>query len=378
MRRVNIDDALFRDDLMHTADTPLAQQQHVRMKLAKRDCVSDCPTPSCATLSCSSNQICVLTAQTCDACPQVSCQSLDSGTFEGVRSPNSASSSTSSNSSNAGVKNFPTGAVASTTVLGILLLAGLISFGLWRVRRRRAAAEEATAREAKQATGADDDEDDLDDSDHNVCIRLDVEKPAASVSIQSLPIHLEQDNDLVFGADEMMRMSYASRASSLPVPRTTSAFMRGSSTTLESDSEAAIIQANNRVMGVRAKANVVQLRKPSASTTSLSSTVRRLPTAHEEPRQSDVALSRPATKSSGLANVQGPEDNFFEIDTESIIDSPIQRDFFTPRSSIAPSIPESQSNRQQEQRTSVQMPLPPVPVLTPMSALRFTDETQRR
>ncbi|KAL7274447.1 hypothetical protein RUND412_002660 [Rhizina undulata] len=75
------------------------------------NCIQNCPTPSC---NCSSNEVCVYSAQSCTQCSEASC-----------------TSSSSSSSSSSGSANAPIGAIVGGT-LGGVFVACLIAYFLYR------------------------------------------------------------------------------------------------------------------------------------------------------------------------------------------------------------------------------------------------------
>ena len=303
---------------MITADSRSARLMSVvGGHLAKRDCVQNCPAPSCANVQCASDELCVFTAQTCQSCPTTSCVSINGiGATPSSSMSNDTSSSTTLPARSA--NKFPAGAVAAVIVVGVLLMLGLVSLGFWYRRRKRLIASGAyTTKEHYDDEGPYDHGSLARPGCGSVRIALDNTArpqilssiaPSEGVSLiamsealrrtpsdsQTLPICLDDDtlrsansrlltyadlagidgNKHFFGADELMRMSYAaSRTSLVSGPNTLSRHVSGVTTHTNrsvvsgGDHEAAIIQANNQVMGVRARANVVQLTKPSTTST---------------------------------------------------------------------------------------------------------------
>lgn len=225
-------------------------------QLLKRECVSNCEIPSCSSITCGKEQTCILSSQTCDQCPTVSCVSL---------SLTSNGQSTKAS--------FPKGAIAGIVII-ILILLGSVAYLTIKIRRRR----QSLQQNSKSVI-------EIEELNREATFGGRPESDLASIRIQ-----LEAGSDRgaaspastghFFSADELLRMSYAESMQS-----------RSSLNTV-GDSGAAIMQPNNPLTAVRAKAAVLQFTK-------------------------NVQERPPVLESC------------FE-DDESILESPIERDLISP------------------------------------------------
>ncbi|ORY76662.1 hypothetical protein BCR37DRAFT_383297 [Protomyces lactucae-debilis] len=228
-----------------TAAEKTRQSQHesrsihamaVNAFLAKRDCVSQCVVPSCATIKCSANEMCVVSAQTCEACPKVSCAALSGGSTALAGKDKTG---------------FPIGAIAGVVVIALLLALGLAWFIVRkrRVARCTAEMEEESSEMEKQSAK---------DATTYASQWLGGSQSRPRESSASLPICLgpvlreENKDTLFFVADDVYRMSYAeSLAHTSPEKRTTSGVV---------DTSPAIIQSANQVTTQRVRPAMIQFR----------------------------------------------------------------------------------------------------------------------
>lgn len=225
----------------------MAMSNHLEETLlSKRGCVSDCVVPSCSSISCASTETCILSSQTCSACPAVSCVSL--------------SLTVTDTTTDSDV--VPKGAIAGIVIAGLLLLCG-ISFLAWHIQKRR-----RVIREINEKADLMDEDPDLEENNSEF---EDVSYSRISRSdskVASIQIALDEDlklssglnsplpaPDHFFSADELLRMSYADSVSS----RATS--IRIATKSMNEDTDAAIMQANNPVLAVRTKASVLKIQK---------------------------------------------------------------------------------------------------------------------
>lgn len=262
--------------------------------LAKRDCVSDCVVPSCSSVTCGTAETCILSSQTCDQCPSVSCVSL------AVTNLNTQHHS-----------GIPKGAIAGIVIAIIALAAvsGLLAWIIWKRRR--------TIYEINEKASVHELENDLSSSfgqgqerlssiPSHVSIQIGL-SPALAQDASSNPMsNLPSLGDHFFSADELLRMSYADSRTSLAPTIESSA---------RNDGGAAIIQANNPVTAVRAKAAVLQFSK-SPTTTS--------PVELNSPSATQHVLPLERLRIS-----QRPMSSFWD-DSESVLASPIERDLISP------------------------------------------------
>lgn len=213
------------------------------IQLAKRQCVSNCVVPDCGTITCSADQVCVVSAQTCEACPQVSCAALSAPSSAAVSSPK---------------RIFPVGVIAGVTISAALLALGLAYFLF--LRRKKALQTQARADEAeadKQKTPKAS----MEMSPYS-SVWLNHQQQS-HVSTATLPVCLgpamteEVKDTLFFGADDVLRMSYAeSLARASPEKRATGEGLV--------DVSPAIIQGVNQVTAQRAKPAMINFKLSSS------------------------------------------------------------------------------------------------------------------
>lgn len=270
------------------------------MFLSKRGCVSDCVVPSCSSISCSAAETCILSSQTCSSCPSVSCVSLSLTVTDNATEHDT----------------IPKGAIAGIVVACLLLLCS-ITFLAWHIQKRR-----NVIREITEKAGFRDDYQDLeensDDGNEDGCSRV----SRSNSQVASIQIALGEELKLTsgnisplptpdhfFSADDLLRMSYAESASS----RTNS--MNNVTRATNGDTDAAIMQANNPIVAVRAKASVMKIQRPPYT---IDNAARR-----SRPRELTLEHSNGAS---------GPVlGSFWENDSDSILESPIETDFISPR-----------------------------------------------
>lgn len=102
------------------------------LKKGSNGCVICKSTPACPV--CPENQVCNLSAQTCDECPTVSCIA-SSATLNSISTP--SPSATSSSSSTVHTSNKLIGPLIGGIVAGLVVLAGVIWACVWYRRSKR-------------------------------------------------------------------------------------------------------------------------------------------------------------------------------------------------------------------------------------------------
>lgn len=281
--------------------------------LLKRDCVSDCVVPSCTSITCSANEICVLSSQTCSSCPTVSCVSTSlTATTVDTTSP------------------FPKGAIAGIAVAAVLLLV-CAGFLFHKLRQRRQVikeiGEKASLRGSAQEMGYEDDDEVGPSSPvsrfpSNASIQIglgpsvEAKLDPNSRTVSPLP----SPNDHFFSADELLRMSYAESTNSAGTSRTRSTM---------NDGGAAIMQANNPILAVRAKAAVMQFTRRQSGAQQLAKNQRdsRWLRTHSLLRQSSPQGTRSQGADLPLEQQIVPQSVWEE---ESVASSPIENELITP------------------------------------------------
>lgn len=282
------------------------------MLLSKRGCVSDCVVPSCNSIRCSASEACILSAQTCGACPAVSCVPLElTVTMQPMDT------------------RIPKGAIAGIVIAAIVLvLAASLLF--YKIRQRRRLILEINEKRMKGLPVSDLEQNEVyDDKSHrlsdvaSITIGISEELAASPTALASPQL----PGDHFFSADELLRMSYAESESS---------DSRASQQSQTRDYEAAMIQrTNSTATAMRAK--IFQYSRASAlgieASTGTDNAQQNLTLTHH----SESAASGPTS--------------CWEDDQDSILDSPVERDLIS-KDHFEPSLPISNRPRASLKRYS--------------------------
>lgn len=217
--------------------------------LRRTSCVSDCTIPSCLQLNCPAGETCVLSSQTCDTCPVVSCIALGS--------PPSRPAQMS----------FQQGQLAEpgiivAVIIAVLIFCALFSFLIWKLMRRLGNIGDSQEKQywIKDLETIDPA---TDTRQSNMTLgSLATTMHAESPNIIRIGLHKMSDRapslefyeqgDMFFSADELLRMSYAASSYKSQSVRTSIA---------STQSNTAIIKPAQKYFPVRAKGALIQVSK---------------------------------------------------------------------------------------------------------------------